>query len=118
MSEIVYFLCAWAAASIISYFYRKRLVLLILVLLLFASVEIIRRNSVYFQNRIEDIYPITVLLALLFLHTFLMVAAPLMMKVVRISEKNKEIGTRIFIAIFYIFTLFFLFMMFVKGVIH
>ncbi|WP_267963924.1 hypothetical protein, partial [Testudinibacter sp. TR-2022] len=111
MSEIVYFLFGWAAASIISYFYRKRVVLLIFGLVLFASVEIIRQNGAYFQNRIENIYSITILLAVLFLHTFFMFATPIMMKVPRINEKNKEIGTRIFIAIFYIFTLFFLFMM-------
>ncbi|SMB84786.1 hypothetical protein SAMN05660772_02343 [Pasteurella testudinis DSM 23072] len=118
MSEIVYFLCGWATASIISYFYCKRVVLLILGLVLFVSIEIIRRNSEYFQNWIANIYPITMLLALLFLHTFLMFATPLMMKVPRINQKNKEIGTRVFIAIFYIFTLFFLFMMFIKGVIY
>ncbi len=97
--------------------YKRRLVVVLLLISLFITVNLIL-NSPSFKESYKYAYELTMLLAVLFLHTFEVIAYPLMIKFVLRDNVYTEYFTKGFIWVGTGGSIFALYMFFIKGVIY
>lgn len=106
-------------ASILSLFYKKRMLNLIILILLFLLVFLFISYPDFFKSKIKNIYSVTVLLLVLFLHVFFVIGFPMMVDFsLRYKREYIPFFTKVFLLWGYAGIVFALYMFFVKGIIY
>ena len=116
---MIFFILGTLFAIFISFNYKRIFFNLILFVLLFLLITLFLNQASFFKSLYADMYSLTVFFAVLFLHVFLVLAYPFMVRFsLRRYPEYIPVVPKVFLFLGFITTFFALYMFFIKGVIY